>query len=119
MRPTGDLEQLVGGSITFTCGTSGIPTPEVTWYFNGMPLTANSVISISGGTLDISTLAVAHTGMYQCFVSNEVNTIQTSWALQVRAPGEGMSHMCTSSLVPRPEREGGEKGLVSTVCACA
>ena len=94
-----DLEQLVGGSVTFTCGTSGIPAPDVTWYFNGVQLTASGVISISGNTLSISSLAEMHTGMYQCFVTNMVGTDQTSWALQVRTPGEGVVHMYQLYLV--------------------
>ena len=99
MQPMNDLEQLVGGSVSFTCGTSGIPTPDVTWYFNGMLLTASVVISISGNTLSISPLAEVHTGMYQCFVSNMVSTSQTSWALQVRTPGEDVAHMYQLCLV--------------------
>ena len=99
MQPMNDLEQLVGGSVSFTCGTSGIPAPDVTWYFNGMQLTASGVISISGNTLSIFPLAEVHTGMYQCFVSNMVNTSQTSWALQVRTPGEGVAGMYQLHLV--------------------
>jgi len=99
MQPMNDLEQLVGRSVSFTCGTSGIPTPDVAWYFNGMQLTESDVISISGNTLSISPLAEMHTGMYQCFVSNMAGTDQTSWALQVRTPGEGVAHMYQLHLV--------------------
>ena len=96
-KPSFDLEQLRGQSVTFTCVVEGIPTPTVTWYHNGIQLSAGGVISISRNSpnvsvLSISTLAVEHTGMYQCFVSNVVGRTQASWALQVRTSGEGITH---------------------------
>ena len=96
-KPPFDLEQLIGQSVTFTCVLSGIPTPSVTWYHNGVQLSAGGVISISRNSLNISvlsisSLAVEDTGMYQCFASNVVGRTQASWALQVRISGEGITH---------------------------
>ena len=90
MSPSNDLELLVGERVTFTCVVEGIPTPTVTWYHNGAQLRAGGVISISGNTLNISSLTVGHTGMYQCFANNVVNSTQRSWALQVRTPSKGI-----------------------------
>ena len=36
-------------------------------------------------------MTVWHTGMYQCFASNPVGSVQYSWALEVRKAGKGMS----------------------------
>ena len=83
-----DLEEFAGDSITFTCNVTGIPTPTVTWYFNGARLSGGGA---SGNSLTISPTTVSHTGMYQCFASNLVGSVQHSWALEVRAPSEGMS----------------------------
>ena len=96
-KPPFDLEQLIGQSVTFTCVVSGIPTPTVTWYFNGAELSAGGVISISGNSpnvsvLFLSSLAVNQTGIYQCFASNVVGRTQASWALQVRISGESITH---------------------------
>ena len=90
MSPSNDFEKLVGERVSFTCVVEGIPTPTVTWYHNGVQLSAGGVVSISGNTLNISSLTVGHTGMYQCFASNVVGSTQHSWALQVRMLGEGM-----------------------------
>ena len=90
MSASNELEKLVGERVTFTCVVEGIPTPTVTWYHNGVQLNAGGVISISGNTLTISSLAFRYTGMYQCLASNVVGRTQCSWALQVRTSGEHM-----------------------------
>ena len=100
LLPPDDLEKLVRQSYTFTCIVSGIPTPTVTWYHNNMELSAGGVISVtrmslSTSMLTISNLAESHTGIYQCFASNVVGRTQASRALQVRTPGEGITHTCT------------------------
>ena len=91
--------------VTFTCVVAGIPTPTVTWYHNGAQLSAGGVISISGNTLNISSLSVGHTGMYQCFANNVVNSTQRSWALQVRTPSKGIKfhHPTFIPLSPPPQ----------------
>ena len=90
MSPSSDLELLVSQTVTYTCEVKGIPTPTVIWYHNGVQLNASGVISISGNTLNISSLTVGHTGMYQCFANNVVGNTQRSWALQVREPSKGI-----------------------------
>lgn len=88
MQPLNELQQVVGGSVVFSCEMSGIPTPSVTWYFNGEQLSTGSGITISKNTLTISSLAEEHSGMYQCFVSNLIDGVQASWAVQASTPGE-------------------------------
>ena len=90
MSPSNDLERLVKERVSFTCVVEGIPTPTITWYHNRVQLNASGVISISGNTLNISSLTVGHTGMYQCFANNVVGNTQRSWALQVREPSKGI-----------------------------
>ena len=84
--------------ITFTCNVAGIPTPTVTWYFNGAQRNPGDGILISGDNFTISTLAVEHTGMYQCFANNVVGRTQHSWVLQVREPSKGI--LLSHSLFP-------------------
>ena len=95
MSPSDDLEILFPQPVTFTCVVEGIPTPTVTWYHNGG--NPHGVTSGSGSinTLTISTPVEEDTGMYQCIAENVVGKVQRYWALQVRAPSEGITHIHT------------------------
>ena len=81
------LDQFVGDPLSFFCTVAGAPAPDVVWYFNGELLTPSGGLTINGGTIDIPSPTTAHSGMFQCFVSNTANTVHASIALQVREPG--------------------------------
>ena len=109
MSTSDDLEKLFAQSVSFTCVVEGIPTPTVTWYYNGG--NPHGVISVSGSNLNINTLTIStpiveDTGMYQCIAENVVGKVQRSWALQVRSPSEDanthtyMNNASTSSPFP-------------------
>ena len=88
-----DLKLLVGDSCILTCMIAGIPTPTVTWYHDNVELHSGRKISItrvspSMATLNISSLTVDDTGIYQCFAGNVVGRTQRSLSLQVRTPGK-------------------------------
>ena len=68
---------------TFSCPVTGNPTPEVTWYFNGDPLEGDEGRVIAGNELTVGPTMVSHSGMYQCFASNDNGVAYESWTLQV------------------------------------
>ena len=72
---------------TFSCPVTGNPTPEVTWYFNGDLLEGDKRRVIAGNELTVGPTMVSHSGMYQCFASNDNGVAYESWTLQVRGPG--------------------------------
>ena len=76
------------GSETFTCAATGTPTPTLEWFINGQPAASTPGVTISGDTLSIQSPQVSHSGVYQCFASNEVSEARASWAVEVREPGE-------------------------------
>ena len=69
---------------TFSCPVTGNPEPEITWYFNGGLLEGDEEgIGIAGNKLTVGPTVVSHSGMYQCFASNDNGVAYESWTLQV------------------------------------
>ena len=87
--PGNRREVIVGeGSETFSCATTGTPTPTLEWFINRQPAASTSGVTITGETLSIQSPQVSHSGVYQCFASNNVSEARASWAVEVREPGE-------------------------------
>eukprot|EP00066_Takifugu_rubripes_P016916 XP_011606182.1 PREDICTED: vascular endothelial growth factor receptor 1 isoform X1 [Takifugu rubripes] len=62
----------VSSSVTLTCPSEGIPTPEITWYKNGRALSQGSGIAIAeGGKLHIDRITGEDQGLYMCRATNE------------------------------------------------
>lgn len=61
-----------GSSQTLPCEASGIPTPNVTWFRNSLPLPlSSSQYSVrEDGALLIRTVGIVDTGMFQCVAAN-------------------------------------------------
>lgn len=54
----------LGVSATLTCSVSGIPQPSITWYRNGVLLSARSSVFVIGSVRE------ADGGVYTCGASN-------------------------------------------------
>ena len=80
-----------GVTVNFSCPVTGNPEPEVTWYFNGDPLEGDEGRVIAGNELTVGPTMVSHSGMYQCFASNDNGVAYESWTLQVREPGRKLT----------------------------
>ena len=87
-----DRGKLLGrGRVNYICPVhGGIPTPTVTWYYNGgrLPIGANVMGAYKNQQLTIFYPQISHSGIYQCFVSNNVGTDSRTWILEVRLPCE-------------------------------
>ena len=84
--PESDREAVVGGgTLMFSCPFTGIPTPTLSWFFNGQMI---SGVNIQDDSLTIAAPQVGNSGAYQCFVENSVSEEITSWVLEVREPGK-------------------------------
>lgn len=64
----------VGSTVQFRCVNTGVPTPTVTWYKNGKPISADSrhQFSSNGEILTISNLQTTDSGTIECQASNAV-----------------------------------------------
>ena len=60
----------VGESANFTCTSTGVPTPNITWYRNGKQVSGSSygIISVTANSsqLIIKNIAHADHGYYEC-----------------------------------------------------
>ena len=77
--------------ITFVCESEGAPVPDITWYFNGVPVSTDSV-SVNDNQLVISSPQVQHTGVYECIATNTINGLpmddRRRFILVVRMPSK-------------------------------
>ena len=74
--------------LIYTCEFEGFPLPNITFYFNGQPISNGTDISTGNNTFIIRSPQVSHSGIYQCIVSNEFGDDQRSWLLEIRQPSE-------------------------------
>lgn len=61
-----------GSAQTLPCEASGIPTPNITWFRNAVPLALSTrqYTVREDGSLLISSVGIDDTGMFQCVAAN-------------------------------------------------
>lgn len=79
-------------TIGFDCYSTGYPSPEKIWYFNGELAPIDIFRVNDGNELVILTAQVRHSGVYECVVTNTINgqprDDRRQWLLEVRAPSK-------------------------------
>ncbi|XP_055041761.2 hemicentin-1 isoform X1 [Misgurnus anguillicaudatus] len=75
------------GSVTLQCNSEGFPTPSITWYKDGQPL-SESVRQrvLSTGALQIAFAQPGDTGRYTCTAANVAGSISLEMSLTVQIP---------------------------------
>ena len=90
-----EIRKRTGDNVTLNCDIVGIPKPTITWYKNGIKITSNGRYSQSINAKDtrllLSKLKLTDTGWYQCFGSNEFESIERSIFLFIQ-PANCMYH---------------------------
>ncbi|XP_073669092.1 neural cell adhesion molecule L1.1 [Paramisgurnus dabryanus] len=67
-----------GETVKLDCHADGIPTPNITWSINGVPLSGTDLEprrSVVSGTLILSNVQYSDTAVYQCEATNKHATI--------------------------------------------
>ncbi|XP_075918353.1 neuronal cell adhesion molecule-like [Petromyzon marinus] len=75
-------------TVELTCRASGIPTPTIRWFINGVPIDeAPEVLGrrVDGDSLTLTWLEEEDTGVYQCEASNRHGTILANAYVNVLA----------------------------------
>ena len=90
-EPT-EMEWTTNKPIIFHCAATGSPLPTISWLKNGKPLITNNRTSVTyyKGGADLTLSGNHKTAMYQCFVQNEVGSIQAAVTAVVQSK-EGFS----------------------------
>ncbi|XP_075903122.1 hemicentin-1 [Nelusetta ayraudi] len=119
-RPGGESDLItpqVGSSVTLRCEAHGVPAPDVTWYKNGLQLTAGNGLSMDDHQLEIVGVQLADGGTYTCKVSNVAGQVDRTFKLAVHVPpvlegslweslnytlGSHVALLCEASGVPVP-----------------
>lgn len=70
----GNVKVKFGSQLDIKCPVSGVPTPEVKWFRNGMPLAENDdvIIKGSGTVLRIPFVRMDDNATYACQASNGI-----------------------------------------------
>lgn len=77
-------------SVTLQCHSEGFPTPSITWYKDGQPL-SESVHQrvLSTGALQITFSQPGDTGRYTCTAANVAGTTSLEMSLTVHSESVG------------------------------
>ena len=73
-----------GMSLELVCSGTGAPPPDLSWSVNGRSFSAaDDRVTMSGGTLTISSINEADSGAYYCTAQSSAGTVASSVNVQV------------------------------------
>jgi hypothetical protein len=82
-----DSEAIEGIPFEFTCEASGVPKPEITWFFEETQLKEDDNFEISTNnntyTLKIKNPNDSSNGLYKAIFKNDLGTVETKGNLTV------------------------------------
>ena len=86
-------EEFIGSALNLSCSADGFPVPDVTWLFQGMIFT-NETVNIAHSTYVESTIVItdlmlSHGGIYTCMINNIVVPVP-SWSVATVVVISGM-----------------------------
>lgn len=74
----------VDGSVTLQCQTEGYPTPLVSWYKDGKPLSESVRHRVlSSGSLHLVFAQPGDTGLYTCTAANVAGSLRLEMSVTV------------------------------------
>ncbi|XP_071421021.1 hemicentin-1 [Pithys albifrons albifrons] len=90
----GVLDVIVNNPIVLPCEATGTPQPVITWQKEGINIitSANSLVVLPSGSLQIASAAVEDAGTYMCVAQNPAGTALGKIKLKVQVPPVIKSH---------------------------
>lgn len=72
LTPPEAVDTLLAKTVRLDCIVSGHPTPQVTWYKNGLPIKIKGrIIQTDANQLVFRNSITSDTGLYQCLAHND------------------------------------------------
>ena len=84
----GQVKGVVGQDTMLSCAVAGTPPPEVMWYRGLLPLATGS-----DGTLRLSPVSLADSGVYTCVAENAVGVAEANVTLIVLGEHRRVAHL--------------------------
>ena len=77
-------EEFIGSALNLSCSADGFPVPDITWLFQGMTYT-NETVNITNSTytesaIVITDLMLSHGGVYSCEIDSPALVMSSSSA---------------------------------------
>ena len=94
------VEAFIGAAVNLSCSADGFPVPDITWTFQGMPFTNETVNSSNStyteSTIVITNLLLSHGGSYSCQISGAGTvTLSNNATLEVIGGKTFNTYVCT------------------------
>ena len=85
------MEAFVGTAVNLSCSADGFPVPVITWTFQAMPFTNetvnNSNSTYTESTIVITNLLLSHGGSYSCQIDSDAVVMSNSSEASVTVIG--------------------------------
>ena len=85
------VESFIDTAVNLSCSADGFPAPDITWTFQGMPFTNETVNSSNStyteSTIVITNLLLSHGGSYSCHIESAAAVMSSSNSANVTVIG--------------------------------
>ena len=87
-------EEYIGSAVNLSCSADGFPVPDITWLFQGMNFT-NETVNITNSTYTESTIVIidlmlSHGGVYACNINSVATPLLSQSMIATVAVISGM-----------------------------
>uniref|UniRef100_A0A8C4YRS7 ADAMTS-like protein 1 n=1 Tax=Gopherus evgoodei TaxID=1825980 RepID=A0A8C4YRS7_9SAUR len=73
-----------GSSVLIGCPVDGHPTPNITWFYAGQPISMSHNILVAGQILQLLNISDGYQGEFSCLAQNEAGSLLQKTSLTIR-----------------------------------
>uniref|UniRef100_A0A8C4YSS5 Ig-like domain-containing protein n=1 Tax=Gopherus evgoodei TaxID=1825980 RepID=A0A8C4YSS5_9SAUR len=83
-----------GSSVLIGCPVDGHPTPNITWFYAGQPISMSHNILVAGQILQLLNISDGYQGEFSCLAQNEAGSLLQKTSLTIRAQTDFLYLWC-------------------------